>query len=98
MKNTRFGPIELNKRVKQITDLRNAFVHYKAIGVSLNEPASLEILINQVNNIGIDKILNTPNDLESELHEKYEALFPEVELAHKITEAMILFRQQKHSN
>jgi len=89
---------ELRKRVKQITDLRNAFVHYKAIGVSLNEPDSLETLINQVNNIGIDIILNTPDELESELSKKYEALFPEIELSHQITEALALFIQQKYSS
>src|SRR5690242_3920894 len=74
-------PDELSKRIKQITDLRNAYAHYKAIGVSLNEKDTSEALLSQAKSIGIDVILDTPHELEQELYSKYENLFPERVLA-----------------
>ncbi len=90
-------PDELSKRVKQITDLRNAYAHYKAIGVSLNEKDKSEALLNQAKSIGIDVILNTPHELEQELYSKYEDLFPERELARKLSEKVIDFMSKNES-
>jgi hypothetical protein len=66
----------LLKRIKQIFDLRNAFVHYKAVIVPLNETDKATELIEKVNNIGLDNILNTPDEVESELAAKILTLIP----------------------
>ena len=88
---------ELSKRIKQITDLRNAYAHYKAIGVSLNEKDKSVALINQAKSIGLDVILNTPDELEEELYSKYADLFPERELASKLSERVIEFMSRDES-
>lgn len=89
---------ELHKRIKQITDLRNAFVHYKATPVPLGETDKLEMLINQVKIIGIDTILNTPDDLQHELAILYETLIPEQAWAVKIAEKMMEYNEQELSD
>jgi uncharacterized protein YutE (UPF0331/DUF86 family) len=88
---------ELRKRVKQIIDLRNALVHYKALGSRFDEVDKVDSLVEQAKKIGLEVILNTPSDLESELASMLEAIFPEYELADRITESLVQFREKKLS-
>jgi len=91
---------ELLKRVKQIIDLRNAFVHYKYISVPINDvfKPGVQPLIQQVHNIGLDTILKTPDELENELETINQALFPEYARAGKLAEAMKMNRPSVPKN
>jgi len=89
---------ELCKRIRKIADLRNAFVHYKATPVSIDETDQLETLINQVHSIGIDIILDTPSVLERELSTLHETLIPENALAVRIAEKMKEYSEEKLSD
>ena len=76
-------PDPLYKRIKQIMDLRNAFVHYKSVRVKLNEKDKSQTLIEQANAIGLDNILALPDELEAELASIIENLIPEYKMASK---------------
>jgi hypothetical protein len=88
---------ELLKKIRIILDLRNAFVHYKSIRVTLNETDKAEALISQVHTIGVDTILNTPDELESELAFLILALLPAYEKANQLAKAMIKMRSKNLS-
>lgn len=85
----------LHKRIRQIMDLRNAFVHYKSVRVTLNEKDKSQTLIEQVNTIGLENILAAPDELEGELASIVEALIPEYKMADRIVEAITKERDKK---
>jgi len=80
---------ELLKQIKQVFDLRNAFVHYKSIMVSLNETDKSTELIEKVNAIGLEIILNLPDKVEKELSKKAAKLIPAYRKAYELAEALV---------
>lgn len=90
---------DLEKRIRQIIELRNGFVHYKSIATSLNENDKIVEMVRQAETIGIEAILNTPIELESELSSIYASMFPEhataIELAKEAFDIMMESVQNK---
>ena len=80
---------ELLKRIKQIFELRNAFVHYKSVIVPIDETDKATELIEKVNNIGLETILNTPDEIEGELAAKIWTLMPVYRKADQLAAAMM---------
>jgi hypothetical protein len=80
---------ELITQVKQIFDLRNAFVHYKSAMVTIDETAKTAELIKRVKDIGFENILDLPNKIDKELAEKVPKLVPAYQKAYKLAEAMV---------
>ena len=87
---------DLAKQIKQVFDLRNAFVHFKSIMVPLGEKDKSEELVKKVNDIGLENILNLPDKLDDELDEKVAKLLPAYEKAYNLAEALVNMRSKKN--
>jgi len=85
---------ELTKQIKQIFDLRNAFVHYKSTMVTLNETNKTTELIDRVKDIGLENILGLPDKIDEELAKVVQKLVPAYQKAYKLAAAM----SAKHKN
>lgn len=80
---------QLLSQIRQVFDLRNAFVHYKAIAVSIDEKDKYLELLEKVNDIGLDNILDLPDKIERELSVIVSDLVPEYKKAYELAEMII---------
>jgi hypothetical protein len=81
---------ELRRRIMQVTELRNAFVHYKAPIASLDDlkQSGYDALVQQVEAIGLENMLRIPEQLETELETIMREMWPTYKTSQEITEAM----------
>jgi hypothetical protein len=87
-------PDELFRQIKQVFDLRNAFVHYKSIMVSWNEKEKSAELIEKVNEIGLQNILDLPDKVEEELATIAANLIPAYHKAYELAERLVNMQPQ----
>lgn len=87
-------PDELFRQIKQVFDLRNAFVHYKSIMVTFNEKEKSTELIEKVNEIGIQNILDLPDKVEEELSGIAANLIPAYHKAYELAERLVNMQPQ----
>jgi hypothetical protein len=81
----------VKKRIRQVNDIRNGFVHYKAHADRIDEMDNrgFAALMRQVEEIGIESILELPHDLETELHAILLDTFPSIRAAFEVTELLM---------
>ncbi|WP_035984512.1 hypothetical protein [Leptolyngbya sp. KIOST-1] len=80
---------QILNQIKQVFDLRNAFVHFKAISVPLDEKDKYEELLEKVNDIGMDNILDLPDKLERELSTIVHNLVPAYRKAYELAKMIM---------
>jgi hypothetical protein len=73
-------PNNLKNRIKKLFELRNSIVHYKAVTSNINEieKSGYYAVINDINKIGLNKILKLPAEVNTELEliqKKIDPLF-----------------------
>jgi hypothetical protein len=80
---------DLARQIKQVFELRNAFVHFKSIMVPLGAADKAVELLKKVNEIGVENILNLPEKVTDELTEKAAKLMPAYQRAYELAEALV---------
>jgi hypothetical protein len=82
---------ELKNQIKQISDLRNAIVHYKARSAHIDDDENNEYnkIKKRAVEIGMETILDTPSRLKTELNEITKSIAPSLTTASNIVDFLL---------